>query len=267
MVREQIQKTAWLGAWVFVLMVPVTLRPLAGQRTHAGVGGIVVDSYDGHPIPVAVISVNGDVTTTTDQHGRFNLAVPETGTSVIGVRRLGYAPVELDVWIDSLSTTLDLRVQLAPLATELAPIEVQAEGGRTPPHLAGFEARRRMGFGRFADREQIEKWSPVVLTDVLQHLPGINVIPNPGYGVNGDRRRFLVESSRIIGRIGGGSCAMQVYLDGMFVGTTGPGDLPLDDLIPVHMIEAVEVYRSTAEIPAEFNRTGSDCGVIVFWTR
>jgi hypothetical protein len=32
-------------------------------------------------------------------------------------------------------------------------------------------------------------------------------------------------------------------------------------------VEAIEVYRSAAEIPAQFNGNNSACGVIVIWTR
>jgi hypothetical protein len=32
-------------------------------------------------------------------------------------------------------------------------------------------------------------------------------------------------------------------------------------------IEGIEVYRSAAQIPAQFNRTSSSCGVVLVWTR
>jgi hypothetical protein len=32
-------------------------------------------------------------------------------------------------------------------------------------------------------------------------------------------------------------------------------------------LEGMEVYRSAAEIPPEYNATGSACGVILLWTR
>jgi hypothetical protein len=33
------------------------------------------------------------------------------------------------------------------------------------------------------------------------------------------------------------------------------------------MIGGIEVYRSAAEIPPQFNGSGAACGVIVIWTR
>ena len=32
-------------------------------------------------------------------------------------------------------------------------------------------------------------------------------------------------------------------------------------------LQALEVYRSPAEIPAEYNATGNYCGAILLWTR
>ena len=37
--------------------------------------------------------------------------------------------------------------------------------------------------------------------------------------------------------------------------------------IPPAQIEAIEVYTSAAQIPAQFNKTSNGCGVMVIWTR
>jgi hypothetical protein len=49
------------------------------------------------------------------------------------------------------------------------------------------------------------------------------------------------------------------------MGTVDENDV--DQVLSVNEIEAVEAYTSAATIPAESNRIGSVCGVIVFWTR
>ena len=54
------------------------------------------------------------------------------------------------------------------------------------------------------------------------------------------------------------------FKDGMYVGTSMDD---LDMMISVNQIYAIEVYSGPSQTPPEFNRTGSDCGVIVFWTR
>ncbi|MEJ2240287.1 MAG: carboxypeptidase-like regulatory domain-containing protein [Gemmatimonadales bacterium] len=51
---------------------------------------------------------------------------------------------------------------------------------------------------------------------------------------------------------------------GAAVGDTRSFDI---GAIPIDAIEAVETYSRPAQIPAEFNRTGSNCGVVALWTR
>jgi len=47
------------------------------------------------------------------------------------------------------------------------------------------------------------------------------------------------------------------------------GAMALDDLISPNVIEAIEVYRSASQVPAEFGGSGvfTRCGVVVIWTR
>lgn len=65
------------------------------------------------------------------------------------------------------------------------------------------------------------------------------------------------------------SCYMSVFLDGVAFYRTG-SNMPPPDMSREFMImnlEAIEVYRGSAQIPMEFSGRGSDCGVIVLWTR
>ena len=73
----------------------------------------------------------------------------------------------------------------------------------------------------------------------------------------------LMESS-------GTLCAPTVYIDGVRLGH--PADVPtvLSSIVPLPTVQAVEVYRSPAEVPVEYNATrtaeGALCGVLVVWT-
>jgi hypothetical protein len=61
---------------------------------------------------------------------------------------------------------------------------------------------------------------------------------------------------------------MSVYLDGaLYYSNAAPGP-PLDlSRMNILNFQALEVYRSPAEMPVEYNATGSGCGVILLWTR
>jgi hypothetical protein len=73
------------------------------------------------------------------------------------------------------------------------------------------------------------------------------------------------------------TCYPAIYLDGARmsygdqshpVARSVDSTLPnLANLIPVEQIEAVELYRSAAEIPSQYSGSEASCGVIVLWTR
>jgi len=62
---------------------------------------------------------------------------------------------------------------------------------------------------------------------------------------------------------------MSVMLNGAVLYQGGSGRRPPDFSrdIRVSELEAIEVYRSSAEAPPEFGGTTGACGVIVLWTR
>lgn len=65
---------------------------------------------------------------------------------------------------------------------------------------------------------------------------------------------------------------MQIYYDGAprgRGGIAGASETDPVDLSSLRLtdIESIEVYRSAAEVPAEFNSTSSGCGVIAIWSR
>lgn len=63
----------------------------------------------------------------------------------------------------------------------------------------------------------------------------------------------------------GDACPALFFLDGAYIGNASHVDP--DWVLGVNQIEAVEVYSGPSQMPAIFNRTGSGCGVVVFWTR
>ena len=58
-----------------------------------------------------------------------------------------------------------------------------------------------------------------------------------------------------------------VYLDGFFIGGGSRAYMDIDQVVDPEGVEAMEIYNGASPIPTEFNRTGSGCGVIAFWTR
>ena len=59
-----------------------------------------------------------------------------------------------------------------------------------------------------------------------------------------------------------------IYVDRQLISPGGNQADPaaLDSAVSPAVVAAMEIYRSPAEIPAEFKGSNADCGVIVVWT-
>ncbi|HEX8697001.1 MAG TPA: carboxypeptidase regulatory-like domain-containing protein [Longimicrobium sp.] len=171
----------------------------------------------------------------------------------------------------------------------------------------GFERRRATGRGIYLTRDDIERKRAVQTVDLFRGLPGVRIVEGIGgarvqmAGVTipqvndqalppsdrqkedmrlrqanggeiprgtpqGAMRDLADAGGNITGNSGMGECQVDYFLDGVPFQPAQEGRIS-DEIRPLD-IEAVEIYRSAAETPAEFRRPGrSQCGVIVIWTR
>ena len=98
-------------------------------------------------------------------------------------------------------------------------------------------------------------------------MRGVRVIPNAYYATVGGPR-WVVTLRRGEGRGRAtevGVCPPLIFVDGQYLGNTEL--IMIDDVVPVVNLEAIEAHGSIATMPNTFNRQGSRCGVIAFWTR
>jgi hypothetical protein len=65
------------------------------------------------------------------------------------------------------------------------------------------------------------------------------------------------------------SCPMQVYWNGIKLGSGGVWDERTPDLraFSVSSLDNIEVYRSAAQVPMENGGATAACGVLLLWTR
>jgi hypothetical protein len=261
---------------VFVLGIPAQFH---AQDTTI-VRGFVTDAATGMPLPEATVAaVGGQLSSQTDAAGMFQLEGLPLGAVTLSVLRMGYSPIQFTVDLDEggLYQIAAGRILLEPLPLQLDPVQVEAVPVSTRRLLAEFELRREASAGSFITREEFEKMgNPVLPTDVLRRMHGIRVLGNPnamsgGSGPPFTYARWLVRMRRTANRASFqrvkelGGCPPLLFLDGRYMGTVDENDV--DQVLSVNEVEAVEAYSSAATIPAEFNRTGSVCGVIAFWTR
>jgi hypothetical protein len=222
-----------------------------GERLLSGTArltGIVRD--DAHrPLPRAQVSVRGAAgSALTGEDGRFSLGNLPAGTRAVQVRAIGYEPRTATVTLRagrmaSTEVNLDKRVDV------LAAVNVIEKQTKRTRDITGFEDRRRTGQGSYLTREDIEKRSPISMTDALRTTPGLQIAPN-GNGTNS-----------VYGR---GGCKPAVYVDGMQV---ADGATDIDAIVRPTDVRGVEIYRSGATAPAEYGGVnGNSCGTLLIWT-
>ncbi len=221
----------------------------------------------------------------TDERGRAVFIGLQAGTDTIDVRQLGYAPQAAQIVLTA-GATRSVLFGIAQRAHALPTVTVRAKRKNAVPN-AGFADRQKRGFGAFITRKDIEQQQPSRSSDLLRHVAGIQLRPT-GAGYEIAMARMPVR------------CKVRVFLDGVPLPTEesefGPAsargslvsskdqsgrqeqeripanpnvEVPgfvIDQLQP-EQIEAIEVYRGPAEVPAEFNISGADCGVVVIWMR
>ena len=222
--------------------------PARPDSAPAVVTGVVMDTA-GVPIPHAVVSVVGQPRRViTDSSGRFRLDSLSPGLRLFAVRALGYRPL---MWSLTLAPGQSAhgRIGLHRIDTAIVLPELTVVGEQyVSPRMAGFYQRRQLGFGKFVDREAIERRNAFVMTDLLTGMAGVRV-----YRSNDP---FTSEVAFLrCERIG-------VYVDGFRL-WGDPGENL--SLINPADVEAMEIYRGASELPAEF--MSDDCAAIVVWTR
>lgn len=273
-----------------MLLTAGLLAPSRGQVLR----GRLLDLDTNRPIEGGVIRLipeEGDdvVSVVTQADGSYVLRAPRPGRYYVEARRIGYrswidGPVEL-----SASDDWETAYHLRALPVELQPVEARGEAASFSPALlrVGFYERQKADFGHFITRDEIEKRSPPRLTDLLNSVPGVRIMPS-GAGLG---RATVSFRGSILSE--GGACHPRVYIDGLVVirgdarmrgldvqgfpevateangGGTKRPEIALDDVVMPEDVEALEVYRRGTQVPARFGgtSTSTQCGVIVIWTR
>lgn len=210
-----------------------------------------VMSMDGKPLDGAMVLLLGtQLTARSDVDGAFRLTGLPAGTQSVEVREIGYSPKRFAVDLtphrpSTLTATLDERT------TVLKTMEITAKRGS---EIAGFDQRKKTGLGYYMDRDQIEKTATISTTDLFRQVPGLTVAwDGQGYEVQVNRTSNA------------GMCPVAYYIDGSPFLSVGDD---IDQIVRPEDIAAIEVYKSSAETPMQFQGAdGGPCGTIVIWTK
>jgi hypothetical protein len=215
--------------------------------------GTIVEAEARTPVTdatVELVSSAGRAATTSDSAGAFMLTLPHGGRYGLRVRHVGFLSYETDSVRVGVGETVHVAIQLGRSVIPLAPLVVTA---RSEDRLAGFEARRTFGSGRFLTRADIEARGAAATTDLLRGMPGVTIAP-----VARRPSKSLIVMQSSLGR-----CRAAVWVDGVQVEQFP--ESTADDVLVPSSIEAVEVYSSFSTAPAQY--VSGACGVVMFWTR
>jgi hypothetical protein len=227
-------------------LASVSIAQPASRRASGVIIGIVEDS-SARPLSGADVSFAGyRLQTATDSLGRFRFVNVPSGRFTMVVRGIGYRPAVNDVHVRD-GDTLRLSFSLEQTPKELATVLVTER--TLSPKLREFEERRKLGFGQFFTRADIEKINPIGIADILRRAIAVRLSPDAD----------AAGSSRY-------GCLMPIYVDGVALGSNKLSDLPSPN-----EIAGVEVYAGTATTPVWLPKgplgTHAGCGAILLWTR
>ena len=277
--KQRCRSTIAVAALHLATALPLGAQAVRGRLLEAGTGQPVGAAQ------VALVSSAGNAVS-ADQSartGHFSLRAPRPGTYRVQVRRLGYRARTESVEVGSRGLELDIRLE--PLPVSLDPVTVEADLSLRHLEQVGFYVRQLSDFGHFITRDAIGHRQPKRLTDVLTTVPGVRLVPD-GQVIGRTMLQFRSATTTL-----GGLCEPRVFVDGLIairgdskpvVMTPGGGlidelnqedprspEPSVDDVVDPRDVEAIEVYRSGAEVPAQFGGMGpfTRCGVVVIWTK
>ena len=252
--------------------------------------GRVVDSNTLSPVPAAeltVISLSGRelATTTSDSTGRFYVTWKGGEKVTVRSQRIGYAAAHTPEFTVRADETVNVRVLMSVNVIPIDPLIITSRerSDDVSGNFAAFERRRQNNVGHFITRKDIEVRNPTYVSDLLRGIPGLELRPVPGsphevdawsklgmlassVGASVGEQRQATRSRRSsqsgLAPTGSGPCPMQLFLDGKV------HRMPISgvNVVPAMQLEAIEVYRSMSEVPAEFYDERARCGVIAMWT-
>lgn len=250
-----------------VLTLAGLLAPIAARAQSVVVAGVVMDTA-GFPLEAAeVVAMRTRLTVQSNLRGIFVVAKLPKGKELFRVRRAGFQPqvfeldlkpgdtVRIGITLDRDSSQVlpELRVNAAaPTRSEVFQKEVRDRAFR-----AGAPPSAIIG------RAELERSTSTRLFNLLS-VHGLKTRVEPKTGKQyvtcprgNDRPAIFVDGALVDGGPTGASQRWR--------GTALAPIFDIENFLP-EQAEAVEVYRTPAERPPEYNSSGAYC-VIVLWTR
>jgi hypothetical protein len=262
----------------------VSIAHSSAAQTNGSIAGRVVSVATAAPLVGAEVLLrpaNRRAATDSSGHFRFNQVAPDDVT--LFVRLIGFEPESARFSVRA-NDEIEVRIELKQAAAQrldtvtVAGQEQALDRGK----LADFYKRKQFGTGRFFDSDILEKERDGQLAEIISsRAPGLRLvrsrIANSTFVASGRRSAnafFGTKPSITQFDADGGAdpraCYVDVYVDGVpvykFANTPPDALFDINALRP-ETVAAIELYVGAAQVPLQYNRTGSLCGVLLIWTK
>ncbi len=244
--------------------------------------GVVVADSTHAPIPLAEVALPDlNKSETTNSRGEFRIVGIPAGEQRITVRRIGYGAADTKLTFNG-TETVERRVVLGRAIT-LETVQVTATAH--DKLRQSFDENKRIGLGHFLERTDIAKFDGMELATVLQNISTTGVVNGNGHSWITSRRHpgtlcppndtaclqshgFYIPEKMELQQGMPVLCWAHVYVDGVLQNGSKEPTEPYDlKQIPPERIDKMEFYAGPSETPLQYSRLGSNCGVLVVWTR
>lgn len=250
---------------LLVLASTATAQTAKPSKPLPVLRGAIQDTA-GRPLDGALIEIIGlKRRMFTPSSGAFRFDDVKPGKYWVVARRIGYAPLQTALTFKP-GDDREIVFQLDPLPHVLPEELVKGDDAAWQRRYGEFLGRSRGAFGNFLTRDDIEQARPQYLGDVVRrHMPftSSDAFFTPAFAdfnrtFTGFRRSGQLSTRAALSR----DCSPLVSVNG----ATPSGVWAVNDFRPED-VEAVEIYRGNRMMPAQFATWGTECGLVVVWTR
>jgi hypothetical protein len=236
------------------------------------------------PLGGATVDVGG-LTARTDSTGAFEIRGVPAGMTTVYVRAVGFKNGMSTLFVNNGQTVSHqfTLARLEPDAQQLRRVDVTGKAEARSLAPPAFYDRKQNGVGKQYDRSDLAKFDQGSLSVFMSQVPGTavayggrNVAFSTTRNPRGDKCAFCRSATGDLldpydfARGFRPACYMDVYMNGMLVyqfGQSPPQPLFDFSTLKTQDFEAIEVYTSASNVPAQYSRTSGGCGAVLFWSR
>lgn len=231
-------------------------------ESRTSLQGVVRDTARSPLEGAEVIIHSADRSASTSAAGAFHLDALPPGRYWVTVRRVGYVPLRAALTLER-NKARKIVFELEQMPHQLPEVEVLAEETAWARRFREFNRRHKSAWGRFVTRDDIERFDPIYLADMVRRYFPFNRFT--GFEPAGMISHHTSWTTSVFGRASEfRNCPPSISVNGA-APTYG---WALNDFRP-KAVEALEIYRRAHEIPLELRMPNQPpgCGLVVVWLR